>query len=480
MPQPQIWQDIRPAVTSAATATGGGTDKRALIVLYLGGGLDHNSFLTPAVAGANRTAYEAARPNTKEAIDANVRLTNTNWQLHRSFFSATPANNAMAVFTAGQGAILLNTGPLSRVTNKSNVGNGGTLPYQLYSHSDQSKIWQTALPLEPAGATGFLGRLVEMLSPSFNTTVGGVTYPAMFTFSGKGEFSQTYDLSVAGLASTGLASRGTGPAGSTLKSQFDALIFPTDTSALNPMQKFFVQSNGTSEVVTTKVAEVLALPAATISVPATIDASLKTALQMCKVMGSLGQRRQIHYLSQGGFDQHSALVADVNTRLSTTRNYIKQFYDAINDSSFISTGVKVTLMVYSEFGRTLTENGDGTDHAWGGHAMLFGADVRGTNGTAVASSCLYGTEHTLDFQNSAVNSQYVSGFATGGVDLRGLMIPTTPIDCLYSTVSKWMGVPDTLLSGSGSTANPMDLVLPNLVNFPTNSGPTARDLGMLA
>ena len=481
MPQPQVWQNIRPAVTSAASATGGGTDKRALIVLYLGGGLDHNSFLTPAVAGADRTAYEAARPNTKEAINANTRLTNTNWQLHRSFYSTTPANNAMDVFSAGKGAILLNVGPLTRVTNKSNYLDGGTLPYQLYSHSDQSKVWQTGMPREPGAATGFLGRLIEMLSPSFNTAVGGVTYPAMYTFAGKTEFSQTFDLAVGGLSSTGLASRSTGPAGAALKSQFDALIFPADTSALNPMQKFIVQTNAASEVVTSKVATVLASEGAAISTPATIDASLKTALQMCKAMDQVGQRRQIHWLQQGGFDQHSGLVADVNTRLLVTRAYIKQFYDAITHSSFTATGVNVTLLVYSEFGRTLTENGDGTDHAWGGHAMLFGPDVLGTNGTAVASSCLYGKQHTLDFKNAMVNQQYVPGPATGGVDQRGLLIPTTPFDCLYSTISKWMGVPDSNLSGSGSTANPMDLVLPNLVagGF-TNSGATARDLGMLA
>lgn len=36
----------------------------------------------------------------------------------------------------------------------------------------------------------------------------------------------------------------------------------------------------------------------------------------------------------------------------------------------------VTVVVGSEFGRTLTSNGKGTDHGWGGHTFLMGGQVR--------------------------------------------------------------------------------------------------------
>jgi uncharacterized protein (DUF1501 family) len=433
------------------------------------------------VAGTNRTVYEASRANTKLAINVDTRLTGTNWQLHPAFYSATAADNAMAVFGAGKGAILMNTGPLTRITKKGDYTTG-SLPFQLYSHSDQSKIWQTSLPSEPAAATGFLARMNEMLSPSFNSNQ---TYPSMYTFAGKADFSNGFDLKVAGVSSTGLPDRSGGPAGSTLKAGFDALVFPTNTTGLNPLQKAVVQGQKDSEAVTGQIRTTLASGAATIATTFT-NANLKTALQLCKTMDQLGQRRQIHWILQGGFDQHFNLVTDLNTRLTATRSWIKQFYDAITDSTFTATGVKVTLLVYSEFGRTLTENGNGSDHAWGGHAMLFGPDVRGTSGTAVSGSCLYGLEHTLDFKNSTgsppVNQYWVPNvYNITQEDYRGLMIPTTPLDCLYSTVAKWMGVPDQPFTNGSTTANPMDLILPNLVagGFP-NSTFTARDLGMLS
>jgi uncharacterized protein (DUF1501 family) len=37
----------------------------------------------------------------------------------------------------------------------------------------------------------------------------------------------------------------------------------------------------------------------------------------------------------------------------------------------------VTLFTASDFGRTLTSNGDGSDHGWGAHHLVAGGGVRG-------------------------------------------------------------------------------------------------------
>ena len=468
-----IFDTAKTTVDARATALGSG-DRRALIVLYLGGGLDCHNFISPRT-GTNRTNYDAARSLVSIPVDSTGNTTipgQTAWQMHPAMYSATALDNFMTVMTSGKAAILWNTGPLVTPTTRSNYqsnSDANLLPKQLYSHSDQSAEWQTGLPLSPAYPTGVMGRMIEMLKPSYNAST---TFPSMFTFNGKGLFSGTFGEKTAGLSSTGLGQRGTASA---LKTAMDALRFPDPATLTNPLMKSVSQAQLDSEALTITAATVLASAATTIATTFTNDAtgnSLKTALRLCKGMNQLNQRRQIHWISQGGFDQHAYLVSDLNTNLQKTSKYIRQVYDEIIRTDFTDTGtaggnpVKVTLLVYSEFGRTFTQNGAGTDHAWGGHAMLVGPDVRGTSGNG--GTCLFGTEPILDI----TGSQWVA-------DARGLMIPATPNDCLYSTIAKWLGIPDTTYSDAGTSRNPIDLVLPNLGNF-SNTGATARDLGMLA
>jgi uncharacterized protein (DUF1501 family) len=115
------------------------------------------------------------------------------------------------------------------------------------------------------------------------------------------------------------------------------------------------------------------------------------------------------------------------------------FYNAT-----IELGVadSVTSFTQSDFARTLTSNGDGTDHAWGGIQLVIGDAVRGRE--------LYGTYPSL---------------ALGGPDDvgGGRMIPTTSADQYAATLAKWFGIPDIDL----------DIVAPNIGNFAT------RDLGFL-
>jgi uncharacterized protein (DUF1501 family) len=468
-----IFDLAKPAVDTRAAALGA-NDRRALIVLYLGGGLDHLNFISP-LTGTNRTNYAAARSIVGLPVDGTGNTTipgQTMWQMHPAMYSSTALDNFMTVMSAGKAAVLWNTGPLMSATNRSNYTSklqANELPTQLYSHSDQSAIWQTGYPRNPAHPTGVMGRLIEMLKPSYNPST---TFPSMYTFNGKGPFSGTFGEKTAGLSGSGLVARGTAGA---IKTAMDALRFPNPTTLTNPLMKAVSQSQIDSEALTSTITSVLASSETAISTAFTNDGvgnSLKTALRLCKGMDQLNQRRQIHWITQGGFDQHANMVnglGDLNSRLLNTSRYIRQVYDEISRTDFTDDGttggnrVKVTLLVYSEFGRTFTQNGTGTDHAWGGHAMLVGPDVRGTSGNG--GTCLFGTEPILD----TTGSQWVA-------DSRGIMIPTTPIDSLYMTISKWLGVPDASAGGY----NALDLVCPNYVagGF-TNSGATARDLSML-
>jgi uncharacterized protein (DUF1501 family) len=89
----------------------------------------------------------------------------------------------------------------------------------------------------------------------------------------------------------------------------------------------------------------------------------------------------------------------------------------------------------SDFGRTLRSNGNGTDHAWGGNALIMGGPVQGGR--------IYGS-----FPDLALESNNDTGYG-------GRLIPTTSVDQFLAEMLRWFGVP---------AAN-MSYVLPNIANF---------------
>jgi uncharacterized protein (DUF1501 family) len=98
----------------------------------------------------------------------------------------------------------------------------------------------------------------------------------------------------------------------------------------------------------------------------------------------------------------------------------------------------VTAFTASDFGRTLTSNGDGSDHGWGSHHFVVGGAVKGRN--------YYGTFPIMGLNNTdEVGS--------------GRLLPTTSVDQYAATMARWFGVSDSNLS----------LVLPNIGNFSTSN-----------
>lgn len=98
---------------------------------------------------------------------------------------------------------------------------------------------------------------------------------------------------------------------------------------------------------------------------------------------------------------------------------------------------QTTIVQLSEFGRTLTPNARGTDHAWGGHVFVAGGGVRG----------------------GQVLGRYPSSFeeaANPHVLNKGRMVPTTPWEALWNAVGEHIGVSAEQLGGR---------VLPNAPNF---------------
>lgn len=91
------------------------------------------------------------------------------------------------------------------------------------------------------------------------------------------------------------------------------------------------------------------------------------------IKGNLGTR--IFMVEIGGFDTHAEQLEYHPRLMNQIATAVKAFYD---DLAYGNSGLdkKVLGMTFSEFGRTIFENGSyGTDHGWGTHTLLFGGEV---------------------------------------------------------------------------------------------------------
>jgi uncharacterized protein (DUF1501 family) len=166
---------------------------------------------------------------------------------------------------------------------------------------------------------------------------------------------------------------------------------------------------------------------------------LAMVAKLIAVRDALEMSRQIFFVAAGGFDTHDNQVADQPNLLSDVSASIAAFHAATIE---LGVATQVTTFTQSDFGRTLTSNGDGTDHGWGGHQLVAGDAVRGRD--------IYGRMPRLE----------IGGLDDAGA---GRIVPTTAVDQFAATLAKWFGVADTQL----------DLIAPNLPNF------AQRDLGFL-
>ena len=149
--------------------------------------------------------------------------------------------------------------------------------------------------------------------------------------------------------------------------------------------------------------------------------------------------RQIFYVQLDGFDTHQNQVALQKLLFEDVSRSLSSFHEAMEE---IGMKDSVTTFTNSEFGRTLSSNGDGADHGWGGVHLMVGGAVNGGQ--------IYGQYPSL-----ALGSELDLG--------RGRFVPTTSCDQYAATLASWFGVQSQNLS----------TVAPCINNF------SQRDLGFM-
>tara|TARA_B100000686_G_scaffold91188_1_gene97798 strand:+ start:21928 stop:23061 length:1134 start_codon:yes stop_codon:yes gene_type:complete len=83
---------------------------------------------------------------------------------------------------------------------------------------------------------------------------------------------------------------------------------------------------------------------------------------------------QIFFVSQGGYDTHSTQTPVQPVLIEDLSKAINDFFQDLRNQN---ASKNVTMLVFTEFGRRMRDNGSGTDHGSGGGAFIIGDSIKG-------------------------------------------------------------------------------------------------------
>ena len=264
-----------------------------------------------------------------------------------------------------------NMGPLKRLYDEGKVaviqGVGYANPNR--SHFRSMDIWHTCEP-DKQGTEGWLGRVIRELDPNKENVLTGVNF-------GRG-LPRALAAPGVPVASVGnLATYG-------VLTGIDAE--EQRTEALDIFSKMYSPTLGRSAVVdylsqtgtdALKGADILSTAPEMYS--SSIEYGQDVVAQYMKNIAQVhlaGFGTRILYTTApyNSFDTHAGELAAHASLWGNTSNAIADFMDDLREHN---ASDNVTLLVFTEFGRRVHDNGSGTDHGSGGVAFVVGDNVKG-------------------------------------------------------------------------------------------------------
>lgn len=404
------------------------SDYKAMVCVLLAGGADSYNILVPT---DDKHYQEYKKTRSDLAIpQGNLLPLNNGGNNGRTLGLHPKLTGIQGLFNQGKVAFLSNVGTLVEPTTTEALHAGSAkLPLGLFSHNDQISQWQTALPDIRSG-TGWGGRIADILMTQnsnqrvsmsistaganefqagratdyFSVTPGDTPVPKLSI-----EQQNVGDLQAA--VSKMYSENGY----SNLFRRSYSKLFNTALSANAEFESALTSGQGMS----TQFAA---------------DAFSQQMKMVAKTIAAnqlLGMRRQTFFVNYGGWDHHDETIANMERMLKPLNDGLLAFQTAMQE---LGLEQDVTTFTTSDFARTLSSNGRGSDHAWGGNAMVMGGAVNGGN--------IYG--------------QYPSLALGNPLDVgRGVLMPTTSLDEYFAELALWFGV----------TPASLPEVLPNVERF---------------
>ena len=414
---------------------------KAVVCVFLFGGIDSYHMLVPNDT-QGYADYVAARTDLAVPQGDLLPITDVSG---RQFGLHPTCGDIKTLFDSGELGFVGNVGSLIEPTTVQQQQQGVRVPLGLFSHNDQQQHWMTGVPQSRTQLTGWVGRMADCITDASNTND-----------------AVSMNISVNNLnilqTGEGVAPYVVGSNGATTLSNYkedytaDRLFKQATDGLLN--QSYSDLLNRTHARTRRNAIDAAiefqdATQAVTLNTPFPANNGLADQLQMvAKTIagrGALGQTRQTFFVAAGGWDHHDGMLDKTVGMFPMVASALKAFNEAM-----IELGVNddVTLFTASDFGRTLSSNGNGSDHAWGGNMMVMGGDVTG----------------------GKVHGEYPTTLAPGNTldSGRGRLVPTTAVDEMAADIAEWFGIPND---------DNMELVLPNIRNF-YQAGSSTPALGL--
>jgi len=427
------------AIASAALDKSEGDesgDYKAMVCILLGGGADSHNMLIPR---GNNEYNEYLTTRSNLAIPKSQLLSLNHAPVDGKQFGVHPdMPQTRDLFNSGKLAWLSNVGTLVEPMTKAQYeSNTAGKPLGLFSHSDQIKHWQTGRPGDRS-TLGWGGRVADLIQSqnsnpnlSMNISLSGNNFFQNGENTVEYSIRPTGEFGINGYGEQNNYNLRRDAAINSILDREYADIF--EETYINTFKK----SVDTSEEMSEALSQVQDFN--TDFSDNMVSDQLKMIAKVIAARESLGFNRQTFFVHFGGWDHHDEILESQQEKLPILDSALGEFMSVLEELGLEN---QVTTFTVSDFGRTLTSNGDGSDHAWGGNAMVMGGAVNGGQIFGDAPSLELGSDLMLP---------------------RGVLIPTTSASEYFAELAAWFGV------------NQSDLfdIFPDLSNFysPGNSYP---------
>lgn len=256
------------------------------------------------------------------------------------------ANNGMAFHPAlNHFAQMQQNGDLSVIQN---VG----YPEPNRSHFRSQEIWQTATGSNQYINEGWLGRYLDLQCKDHQPTAGI-------------NLDSIDNLALKGVEPNAITVKD--PNRFKIKSDKEESVNLSNNPQLDFVRKI---ANSVTEGAE-DIQKALAKSTAEMSYPKSgLAKNLEWIARLIK--GNLNSK--VYYTSLGGFDTHDNQLDIHNRKLSELNDAIFSFYTDLKKAQLLQN---VTIVVFSEFGRRVKDNGNGTDHGTAAPMFIIGGNTKG-------------------------------------------------------------------------------------------------------
>ncbi len=419
---------------------------KALVCVFLFGGMDcHDTVLPYDLSSYNSyarirssllAAYASQPGGSSRQRSALLPLTPATADFGGRQFALPPQMSALhTLFQEGNAAIVGNVGPLIQPTDRAAFLQGSaTVPRRLFSHNDQQSTWMSFAPEgSQLGWGGRFGDSAARASANMENIFSQISVAGNTVFL-SGEQVGPYQIGVDGVPSIFLLDRVGNGVPASLEPVLRAHFTSAGADRSNLLERDFINLSQVSYAANDLLGDALqSAPEFTTNFPgSSLGAQLRAVARTISVRDVLGASRQIFFVGLGGFDTHSAQASELPGLQRDISDSIAALYAATREMGIESA---VTTFTAADFGRTLTVNGDGTDHGWGSHHFVVGGAVQGRD--------IYG-----DIPVSELGHSQDSG--------NGRLIPSVSVEQLAAPLGAWYGLSPAEIAQA----------LPGLSSFP--------------